>query len=102
MDNLRLVLLFTLAAILLLLYQAWVQDYGPIGGQPQVAQPKATPTPGVADVSGSVPPTPTVPTVDAPARGGMTPAVSPVPTGDAGMAKSETISLSNEAFKLVN
>lgn len=43
MDNLRLVLLFTLAAILLLLYQAWVQDYGPIGGQPQVIQQQTTP-----------------------------------------------------------
>ena len=100
MDNLRLVLLFTLAAILLLLYQAWVQDYGPIGGQPQVAQPKDTPTPGVADVSGSVPPTPAVPMVDAPAKGGMTPAVSPVPTGDAGMAKSETIRVETDLLSL--
>lgn len=33
MDNLRLVLFFTLAALLLLLYQAWVRDYGPIGSQ---------------------------------------------------------------------
>ena len=37
MDNLRLVLFFTLAAIMLLLYQAWVQDYGPIGAPPPVA-----------------------------------------------------------------
>lgn len=43
MDNLRLVLLFTLAAILLLLYQAWVQDYGPIGGQPKVSQVQIVP-----------------------------------------------------------
>lgn len=44
MDNLRLVLVFSLALVLLLIYQAWMQDYGP-------ASPKAT----VAD-SGSSPP----------------------------------------------
>ena len=63
MDNLRLVLLFTLAAILLLLYQAWVQDYGPIGGQPQVIQQQTTPLSRVekgAD-SGVVPPTSDIP-----------------------------------------
>ncbi len=29
MDNLRLVLIFSLAAVLLLIYQAWMADYGP-------------------------------------------------------------------------
>jgi len=28
MDNIRLILIFSLAAVLLLIYQAWVQDYG--------------------------------------------------------------------------
>ncbi len=31
MDNLRLVLAFSLAAVLLLIYQAWMTDYGPAG-----------------------------------------------------------------------
>ncbi len=69
MDNLRLILLFTLAAILLLLYQAWVQDYGPIGGQPQTAR-QETKTPVSMEkgaASGVVPPTPDIPTVNVPA-----------------------------------
>jgi YidC/Oxa1 family membrane protein insertase len=32
MDTLRLLLFFALALVLLLIYQAWVDDYGPIGG----------------------------------------------------------------------
>jgi YidC/Oxa1 family membrane protein insertase len=39
MDNLRLFLFFALAVILLLIYQAWVEDYGPVSGStPAVAQ----------------------------------------------------------------
>ena len=37
MDNLRLILIFALAFVLLLLYQAWVKDYG--------APPFLTPSP---------------------------------------------------------
>ena len=49
MDNLRLVLFFSLALVLLLLYQAWIQDYGPIGTSappPKTAQQvQGTPEP---------------------------------------------------------
>ena len=100
MDNLRLILLFTLAAVLLLLYQAWVQDYGPIGGQPQVAQHKAPPTPTATDASGSVPPTPTIPPADVPASAGMTPAVDSVPTEDVGTAKTETVRVETDLLSL--
>ncbi len=100
MDNLRLILLFTLAAVLLLLYQAWVQDYGPIGGQPQVAQHKAPPTPGATDASGAVPPTPTIPPADVPASAGMTPAVDSVPTEDVGTAKTETVRVETDLLSL--
>jgi YidC/Oxa1 family membrane protein insertase len=31
MDNFRLLLFFSLAIVLLLIYQAWVEDYGPVG-----------------------------------------------------------------------
>ena len=41
MDNLRLLLFFSLAIVSLLLYQAWIQDYGPIGAPPPV--PAETP-----------------------------------------------------------
>ncbi len=46
MDNLRLILFFSLALVLLLLYQAWIQDYGPIGTGPsqQAAPPTAQAT----------------------------------------------------------
>lgn len=52
MDNIRLILLFTLAFLVLMLYQAWNQDYGQ-KPQPQAshqAQPAGEPTP-----PGSVP-----------------------------------------------
>lgn len=60
MDNLRLVLFFTLAAVLLLLYQAWVQDYGPIGtssAEAQNTQGLASPVASRGDRDVSVPPT---------------------------------------------
>jgi YidC/Oxa1 family membrane protein insertase len=42
MDNLRLILFFSLAVVLLLIYQAWVEDYGPIGASaPSVAEQEA-------------------------------------------------------------
>jgi len=34
MDNVRLLLFFALAVVLLMIYQAWVQDYGPVTAQP--------------------------------------------------------------------
>jgi len=41
MDNLRLILVFSLAAILLLIYQAWMEDYGQ--SPPQVAATQEVP-----------------------------------------------------------
>ena len=39
MDNLRLLLFFALAMVLLLIYQAWMEDYGkPLSPPPQAAQ----------------------------------------------------------------
>jgi YidC/Oxa1 family membrane protein insertase len=57
MDNLRLMLVFSLAVVLLLIYQAWQHDYGS-GGQP------------VAEHTGSAAPAPS-----APASGDQTPQV---------------------------
>jgi len=37
MDNIRLILIFSLAAVSLLIYQAWLQDYGPATTARQVA-----------------------------------------------------------------
>jgi len=46
MDNIRLILIFSLAAVSLLIYQAWLQDYGPATTARQVAtteKPAAAP-----------------------------------------------------------
>lgn len=49
MDNFRLILFFALAFVLLLIYQAWMEDYGP---RPQVVaeQAPSAADPGVASV----------------------------------------------------
>jgi YidC/Oxa1 family membrane protein insertase len=44
MDNMRLILFAALAFVLLLLYQAWVQDYGPISTPPQQADSSLQPS----------------------------------------------------------
>lgn len=43
MDNLRLLLFFALAIVLLLIYQAWVQDYGPQSISPAAVEQTAAP-----------------------------------------------------------
>ena len=103
MDNLRLVLLFTLAAVLLLLYQAWVQDYGPIGGQPQVAQQLTTP-PATVDKgadSGVVPPTPDISATAIPASANPPPTMAVSTTaGEAGVAATGTIRVETDLLSL--
>jgi len=44
MDNLRLVLAFSLALVLLLIYQAWVQDYGTTSPKDTVADSGSSPS----------------------------------------------------------
>jgi YidC/Oxa1 family membrane protein insertase len=61
MDNLRLLLFFSLAIVLLLIYQAWVQDYGPIGAptavpeQPADVEKAVDSDAGVPDVAATSP-----------------------------------------------
>ncbi|MES9964755.1 MAG: membrane protein insertase YidC [Candidatus Sedimenticola sp. 20ELBAFRAG] len=61
MDNLRLILFFSLAFILLLLWQAWNQDYGPQAVQESAAVSTAAQVAGqpAPAVSGEVPSAPT-------------------------------------------
>lgn len=73
MDNIRIILLFSLAFVLLLIYQAWVQDYG-------------TPPPAVAQ-------TPT--TESTPAPPADTPALPVSPTGT--VAPPSTGALASES-----
>jgi YidC/Oxa1 family membrane protein insertase len=87
MDNLRLILIFALAFVLLLLYQAWMKDYGaPPGPQPaQTSSVEAPPAdPGgeaVPSAPAVTPETPPLPS-DQPASGAAdtTPAVVRVRT----------------------
>lgn len=62
MDNQRLFLFVALSFVMLLLWQAWVEDYGPVTPPPQASAPQAgSDTPGdvVAPASGDdIPATP--------------------------------------------
>lgn len=61
MENLRLVLVFSLAAILFLIYEAWMADYGPAAtASPQVASRSAVLEQGKSKVEGI----PAVPVTD--------------------------------------
>ncbi|MES9992576.1 MAG: membrane protein insertase YidC [Candidatus Thiodiazotropha sp.] len=55
MDNLRLILFFTLAFVGLLLYQAWQQDYGPQSQTQTETKTSDSPGPELAQDSASVP-----------------------------------------------
>lgn len=80
MDNLRLVLFFTLAAVLLLLYQAWVQDYGPIGAPPAIAQNShSTDSPGTAKGDEGISPPPTGSMTSSPAAMSLSGNTVPIP-----------------------
>jgi len=54
MDNLRLLLFFSLAIVLLLIYQAWVQDYGPVSVAPITVEEPSAPK-QTEDLEGGVP-----------------------------------------------
>ncbi len=83
MDNVRLILFFGLAVVLLLIYQAWVQDYGPINAPPvSTAQEQESPTGSIASLPTAVPDA--VPTPAAPVSPAMSPASDRVATADTG------------------
>lgn len=80
MDNIRLILFFALAFILLALYQAWQEDYGTA---PQTAAPQQSapaPAPGTATTSNTGDGVPTAPAANtgAPQVPGSTPTVPTV------------------------
>lgn len=57
MDNLRLILVVSLAAVLFLMYQAWQKDYGPTARPSSLAQPAAAPAGQQAPTDVPAPPT---------------------------------------------
>ena len=85
MDNLRLLLFFTLAFILLLLWQAWEKDYGQPPEQTVSAEaPAGTPTPAA-----EVPGTPAKQT--APAGVQPVPSAAPVKAASGGSPRIEVV-----------
>ncbi len=91
MDNLRLILLFALAAVLLLIYQAWMADYGGAREPPAVAEAPehaASSTPeGIPQVPAAAPHQPT-----------STPTLAPTTTGEAD--QGSTISVDTDVLRL--
>ncbi len=92
MDNLRLFLLFSLAAVLFLIYQAWIEDYGAIGMPSQ----RAAEIPSSA--SSPIPDSDVVPSV-------ATPTIPPVTrvgqaTATGGEAVGPTIHVETDLFNL--
>jgi YidC/Oxa1 family membrane protein insertase len=91
MDNLRLLLFFSLAIVLLLIYQAWVQDYGPLS-MPSPAAVEQTSGPNKTEDFGTGIPDVTV-TADSPSSI-PAPRATPVVSGQqavvAGLVTVET------------
>jgi YidC/Oxa1 family membrane protein insertase len=93
MDNLRLLLFFALAVVLLLIYQAWVEDYGPVTASPPTVAQEVSKDPQAAAETGVPPATvPAVPAVDAP---------DPTPAADpAGGATDAPIRVETDVLRL--
>jgi YidC/Oxa1 family membrane protein insertase len=89
MDNLRLLLLFALAIVLLLIYQAWMEDYGSAIPAKTVEQPETEKAPKPA----SVPSVSSVP--DRPS-----PPASAAPFGSGQAARPDLISVETDLLKL--
>jgi YidC/Oxa1 family membrane protein insertase len=89
MDNLRLFLFFALAIVLLLIYQAWVEDYGPTTAPPATAtapSEEVAPGPAVEGIP-DVPPT-AAPTT--PSAGPLLPEAVDLAVADDGLIEVET------------
>ncbi len=81
MDNQRLILFFALAAVLFLIYESWMQDYGR-AAQPQVVQQQSQTTPAVsASTPADIPAVATTPDAVSPGaatEAAMTAGVAPI------------------------
>ena len=90
MDNYRLILIVSLGFVLVLLYQAWMQDYGPKPmpqqSQIEASQPAET---GAEALSDAVPSAPAV-VADTPAAGAELPQAPARPQVSAPVVKVET------------
>jgi YidC/Oxa1 family membrane protein insertase len=88
MDNVRLLLFFALAVVLLMIYQAWVRDYGPVTAQPAQVTETAPEKSGEDVVPSGVPDA--APTTAGPASATPSAMVSEDGASAAGAIKVET------------
>lgn len=87
MDNLRLLLFFALAVVLLLIYQAWVQDYGQSAASPAVVRQPVV----IGEAPQGSADTPEVSEVpDAPTLPAVAVSLAPAPTADEAPIRVET------------
>jgi YidC/Oxa1 family membrane protein insertase len=92
MDNLRLLLFFALAFVALLIYQAWMEDYGPAATPEAVEQPAA---PAQAPVDSDAPDE--VPTV---AAAPATPTPTPTPVAAVQQDTADLIKVETDLLTL--
>ncbi len=98
MDNFRLILIFSLAFILLMLWQAWNEDYGPKPVAPTAATQENTPNalPSGGDTTSAVPAAPVENTVSAAPTTPAVPGMAVAATG----TQSRNISVETDLYHL--
>jgi len=91
MENIRLVLIVSLTAVLLLIYQAWIQDYGQVPKGTAVTQSESPATP----IGGATPEVPVVPASSATLQSG-----APALGTQAGQRQGELITVETDVLRV--
>lgn len=97
MDNLRLILFFSLAFILMLLWQAWETDYGPGSQAPSTGQQSSAPA---GKSQGSVPPAPSAESSAIPSTAPTITPSAPLPQTPGSSDTAETVSVKTDLYTM--
>ena len=97
MDNIRIILLFSLAFIVMLIWQAWNEDFGP-KPQPRTAVSESAPS-SAKPTAGATPEVPSAPVKPETGVTGQTPAV-PTPGGQVADLESGTVKVVTDLMTL--
>jgi YidC/Oxa1 family membrane protein insertase len=97
MDNIRIILLFSLAFIVMLIWQAWNEDFGP-KPQPRTAVSESAPS-SAKPIAGATPEVPSAPVKPETGVTGQTPAV-PTPDGQVADLESGTVKVVTDLMTL--
>ena len=97
MDNIRIILLFSLAFIVMLIWQAWNEDFGP-KPQPRTAVSESAPS-SAKPTAGATPEVPSAPVKPETGVTGQTPAV-PTPDGQVADLESGTVKVVTDLMTL--